>query len=164
MTYDFKQLKVLIVEENQPLTEITRSILKSFSITAVHCAANSDKAFQLFNEEKHDLILMDWMITPLNGLELTQKIRTDRSSPNPYVPIILMTGFSDKKRVMRARDMGITEFLAKPFTAHDLYRRIDQIITKPRAFVKAPDFFGPDRRRKILDSDDIPKRRESDSD
>ncbi len=162
MTYNFKQVKILIVEESQPITDITRSILKSFEITTVHVAANSDRAFEIFNEENHDIILMDWMVAPLNGIELTEKIRKDKHSPNPFVPIILMTGFSDRKRVTRARDAGITEFLAKPFTAHDLYRRIDQIISKPRPFVKAPDFFGPDRRRKIITEGLIPRRREED--
>jgi DNA-binding response OmpR family regulator len=73
-----------------------------------------------------------------------------------------MTGFSARERVIAARDTGVTEFLVKPFTANDLYKRIDHVIMKPRQFVKSPDFFGPDRRRKFLDGQNIPKRRQDD--
>jgi DNA-binding response OmpR family regulator len=64
------------------------------------------------------------------------------------VPVILMTGYSQKKRVLMARDSGITEFLVKPFTAKALYQRIEILIEKPRLFVKSNAYFGPDRRRK----------------
>lgn len=144
------------------MTQITVAILHGFGINFVQTARNSDKAYELFCEERHDLLLVDWMIKPLDGISLAQKIRMDSLSPNPFVPIILMTGFSEKRRVIQARDTGVTEFLVKPFTANDLYKRIDQIIMKPRQFVKSPSFFGPDRRRKMVDEDSTPKRRSSD--
>ena len=84
----------------------------------------------------------------MDGLELIEKIRNDEDSPDPFVPIILMTGYSNQVRVETARDSGMTEFLAKPFKARDLYTRIVQIIEKPRQFVKNDYFFGPDRRRR----------------
>lgn len=77
---------------------------------------------------------------PVDGISLTRRLRNDPLSPNQYVPVILMTGFSEKRRVMQARDVGVTEFLVKPFNARDLYRRIAQIIEKPRQFVRSEDF------------------------
>ena len=97
---------------------------------------------------------------PFDGIELTKKIRTDPRSPNPYVPIILMTGYSAQIRVMQARDTGVTEFLVKPFTAQDLYTRIEQVIEKPRQFVDTGEFFGPDRRRRVVKDYEGPFRRE----
>lgn len=144
------------------MTQITCAILKGFGIQKVHVAATSDLAFQRFRDEKYDLILIDWLIKPENGVKLTKKIRKDPHSPNPFVPIIIMTGFSERRRVVMARDNGVTEFLVKPFTANDLYRRIDHIIMKPRDFVEAPGFFGPDRRRKFVDEELTPKRRAED--
>ena len=84
----------------------------------------------------------------MDGISLAHRIRNDPASPNKFVPFVLMTGFSEKRRVMQARDAGVTEFLVKPFTARDLYRRLYQIIERPRQFVRSEDFFGPDRRRK----------------
>lgn len=164
MPYDFSKVKVLVVEESQPMTDITIALLNGFGIHQVQQAKNADRAYEMFCAERHDLLLVDWLIKPIDGIELAMKIRMDGLSPNPFVPIILMTGFSEKRRVIQARDTGVTEFMVKPFTANDLYKRIDQIIMKPRQFVKSPDFFGPDRRRKVIDDESTPKRRIEDSD
>src|SRR5690606_23036594 len=111
------------------------------------------------------IVIADWMMKPMNGIAFTERVRTDKKSPNPYVPIILMTGFSERRRVIEARDAGVTEFLVKPFTARDLYKRIVQVIERPRQFVRAENFFGPDRRRKRDRNDKYygPFRREVDS-
>lgn len=130
------------------MANITRDILKNFGFKIIHTADNGENGFTRFRQEKHDLLIIDWMMKPLNGLELTHKIRHDPLSPNPLVPIILMTGISEKAKVLEARDHGVTEFLLKPFTAEDLYKRLVQIIERPRQFVKCDSFFGPDRRRK----------------
>ena len=71
-----------------------------------------------------------------------------------------MTGYSAKLRVFEARDQGITEFLVKPFKAEDLYARLEKLIEKPRSFVDASNFFGPDRRRIKVKNYDGPQRRE----
>jgi DNA-binding response OmpR family regulator len=161
MAYDFSRMNVLIVEDNQPLANITRDILHTFGCNIIHTAENGEVAFRKFQEEHYDLLIIDWMMKPLNGLELTQKIRRDRLSKNPYVPIILMTGLSQKERVIEARDTGVTEYLLKPFTADDLYKRLVQIIERPRQFVKSDKFFGPDRRRRAAPDFHGPEKRKN---
>jgi DNA-binding response OmpR family regulator len=59
----------------------------------------------------------------------------------------MLTAFTDIDRVLRSRDAGITEFLAKPFTPATLYSRIVSVIEDQRPFVRCDGFFGPDRRR-----------------
>ena len=59
----------------------------------------------------------------------------------------MITGHTEKHRVEAARDAGVTEFLAKPITAHNLFSRIAEIVERPRAFVRCDSYFGPDRRR-----------------
>jgi two-component system chemotaxis response regulator CheY len=162
MAYDFSNVSVLIVEDNKPMVQITRAILETFGIQKIHAAFDGEHGFQKFNSDSYDIVIIDWMMKPMNGIELTEKIRRDPTSKDPYVPIILMTGFSEKKRVFKARDKGVTEFLVKPFTANDLYKRLVQIIERPRQFVKSDDFLGPDRRRKKINGDLIPKRRQDD--
>jgi two-component system chemotaxis response regulator CheY len=159
MAYDLTQLKILIVEDNQPMAAITKGILQTFGIKYVHTASNGEDGYKRFCEDKHDIIIADWSMKPVNGIELIKKIRQDKFSPNPYVPVIIMTGYSDKVRVLEARDNGATEFLVKPFTAQDLYKRLVQIIERPRQFVKNESFFGPDRRRKLSDDFNGPEKR-----
>ena len=74
-------------------------------------------------------------------------MRNATSSPNPYIPIIMVTGHTERHRVEAARDAGVTEILAKPITAQNLFSRIGEIVDHPRPFVKSVDYFGPDRRR-----------------
>ncbi len=61
----------------------------------------------------------------------------------------MLTGHSEKKRVLAARDAGITEFLAKPISAKGLYERIVNVVANPRPFIKTRTYFGPDRRRNV---------------
>jgi len=148
MAYNFRDLSVLVVEDSKPMMELTRSILDTFGIGTITTAENGNEGFHKFCTIKPDIVIADWMMKPINGIELAKKIRTNSNSPNPYVPYILMTGFSEKARVEQARDVGITEFLVKPFTVRDLYKRIELIIERPRQFVRSGNFFGPDRRRR----------------
>lgn len=162
MSYNFDRVRVLVIEDNSPMLEICKTLLLTFGIGEVLTAKNGDEGFKVFCKENPDIVLADWMMFPTDGISLTRRIRNDALSPNHYVPIILMTGFSEKKRVVQARDSGVTEFLVKPFTARDLYKRISQIIERPRQFVRSEDFFGPDRRRKADSAFSGPYRREND--
>ncbi len=147
MTYSFNKTKILLVEDNQPMLQLIKAVLQSFGVGKVITSLDGEEAFVKFCNTNPDLVITDWMMKPCDGIELCKKIRNDSKSPNQYVPIILMTGFSEKKRVINARDSGITEFLVKPFNTRDLYKRLFQIIEKPRQFIRCEHFFGPDRRR-----------------
>ncbi len=162
MAYDFGNITILVVEDNQPMLDITKSLLLTFGVGQVIGAKDGEVGFEKYKQHNPDIIIADWMMKPVDGISLTRRIRNDPSSPNQYVPIILMTGFSEKKRVLQARDSGVTEFLVKPFNAKDLYRRIVQIVERPRQYVKSVDFFGPDRRRKKDNSYKGPFKRETD--
>ena len=94
-----------------------------------------------------------------DGLELAQMIRQPESKGNPYAPIIMLTGHSEKRRVTVARDAGVTEFLAKPISAKGLYQRILNVVANPRPFIKTKTYFGPDRRRNTSNAYIGPERR-----
>lgn len=162
MPYEFHQVTVLIVEDNQPMLDLAKSILQTFGVGNVLTAKNGEEGFNLFCKHNPDIVIADWMMKPMDGISLTRRIRNDLKSPNKFVPVVLMTGFSEKRRVLQARDAGVTEFLVKPFNARDLYRRIAQVIERPRQFVRSEDFFGPDRRRSRNDEFTGPFRREDD--
>jgi two-component system, chemotaxis family, chemotaxis protein CheY len=148
MPYDLAQVKILIVEDMQPMLALTTSILGVFGFKNVYGAKNVEDGYALFRQYKPDLVITDWLMEPMDGIDLIHMIRKREDSPDPFVPIILMTGYSDQPRVEGARDAGVTEFLMKPYSARDMYARIVQIIEKPRQFVDTGEFFGPDRRRR----------------
>lgn len=148
MSYQLHRISVLVVEDNEPMLEIVKALLLTFGVGHVIGASDGETGFSRFCEYNPDIVIADWMMKPMDGMTFTRLIRGDERSPNSYVPVILMTGFSEKRRVLQARDAGVTEFLVKPFDARDLYKRLAQVIERPRQFVRSGDFFGPDRRRK----------------
>lgn len=148
MPYDLTRVKILIVEDMPPMLALTVSLLKLFGFKEVDGARDVESGYELFQRRSHDIVVTDWLMEPYDGMDLIRKIRRRGDSPNKFVPILLMTGYSDQKRVETARDEGVTEFLMKPYTARDMYARIVQIVERPRQFVDTGDFFGPDRRRR----------------
>lgn len=162
MPYQFENVSILLVEDNLPMLELAKALILSFGIQTVYTAKNGEDGFRLFCEHNPDLVITDWMMKPMDGISLTRRIRNDPRSPNQFAPVVLMTGFSERRRVVQARDAGVTEFLVKPFNARDLYKRINQIIERPRQFIRSEDFFGPDRRRKRVDGYQGPLKRETD--
>lgn len=160
MPYSLDKAKILVVDDMKPMLALTTSILKIFGFKHVFTASDGDFGFKTVVKEDPDLIITDWIMAPMDGLEFAKTVRRSPMAPNPYVPIMMMTGFSSRWRVENARDTGITEFLVKPFTSRDLYSRVVQIIERPRQFVDSGDFFGPDRRRKLVRDYQGPRRRD----
>jgi len=158
----FESLRVLIVEDNQHMRALLRTLLGSVGIRDVHEAGNGTAALAVLREKKCDLVLSDLAMKPMDGIDFTREIRTSPRSANPFMPIIMITGYTEKHRVEAARDAGVTEFLAKPITAQSLFSRIAKIVEQPRAFVRCETYFGPDRRRKSTENYAGPWRRHDD--
>lgn len=135
------------------------SVLNAYGIGKILEASNGERAYDLFQQHNPDIVITDWLMEPVDGLEFIRMIRQNKDSVNRLVPIIMMTGYSAIQRVTLARDLGTTEFLTKPFTGRDLAKRINLIINRPRDFVETDEFFGPNRRRKNGDTYQGPRRR-----
>ena len=162
MAFDFKKLSVLVVEDTPPMRKLIVSVLTNLGIGNVYSAADGKHGYEIYCRENPDIVILDWAMEPVSGLEMTLEIRKNQLSPNRMVPIILVTGFSALSRVAQARDAGATEFMVKPFSANDLAKRLAYVINKPRDFIDHPEYFGPDRRRRKNPDFKGPLRREED--
>jgi len=162
MGFKFERLSILIVEDTTPMRKLVTSVLETLGVGQILTASDGEEGFNIFCQENSDIVIADWHMLPMSGIDLVYKIRREQQSPNKMVPIVMMTGYSALPRVAQARDTGATEFLVKPFSANDLARRIAYVINKPRDFIETPDYFGPDRRRRIIDNYPGPKRRMAD--
>jgi two-component system, chemotaxis family, chemotaxis protein CheY len=138
---------VLLVEDNKHMQLLLKEILRSFRVKNVRVADDGADAIKEMRTFAVDLVIADWNMQPIDGLEFVKMIRTSSDSANPYVPVIMLTGHTETHRVFEARDSGITEFLAKPVSAKGLYQRICMVIEKPRQFIKTHTYTGPDHRR-----------------
>jgi CheY-like chemotaxis protein len=158
----FEHLKALIVEDNQHMRTLLRSLLNALGVMNVLEATNGEDAFILLRDKQPDIILTDLSMKPMDGIAFAREVRMSTASPNPYIPIIMVTGHTERHRIEAARDAGVTEVLAKPITAGNLFQRIGEIVDRPRAFVKCNDYFGPDRRRRATEDYAGPFRRRED--
>jgi two-component system, chemotaxis family, chemotaxis protein CheY len=156
---NFNRLRFLVIDDNAHMRRIMRSLLHGFGTRDVYEAEDGAAGLEAFTQYGPDIIITDWVMPIFDGLELVQIIRQPGANANPYIPIIMLTGHSKKHRVMRARDAGITEFLAKPISTTALYERILNLIANPRPFIRTKTYFGPDRRRNVAASYIGPERR-----
>jgi two-component system, chemotaxis family, chemotaxis protein CheY len=156
---DFKRLRFLVIDDNAHMRRILRTLLHGFGAREVYEAEDGASGLEAFTQYMPDLILADWAMPIFDGLELTQMIRQPGANAHPFVPIIMITGHTEKERVTAARDAGVTEFLAKPISAKALYQRIINVVANPRPFIKTKTYFGPDRRRNVNGNYLGPERR-----
>ena len=157
-----QSLKVLLIDDNQHMRAITSAVLQSAGGREVREASDGAAALEILREQSVDLAIVDFNMFPLDGVEFTRLVRNSPDTANPYLPIIMMTGHSEKSRVFEARDAGVTEFVVKPITAKAILDRIQAVIFHPRPYVKTDGYFGPDRRRSSASNYRGPRRRKTD--
>lgn len=162
MPSGFEQLSVLIVDDNAHMRALLRALLEAIGISTLAEARDGETAFAHLLEQETDLVLADMTMAPMDGIAFTRKVRTHTDSPNPFLPIIMITGHTGRHRVIEARDAGVNAFLAKPVSTGDIASHITAIITRPRPFVRCRGYFGPDRRRHGTDNHAGPWRRHDD--
>ena len=156
---DFHRLRFLVIDDNAHMRRIVRQLLHGFGSREIFEAEDGAAGLEAFGHHSPDIIITDWDMPVFDGIEFTKSVRQPGASANPFVPIIMLSGHSAKRRVLEARDSGITEFLAKPIAAKALYERILSVVLSPRPFIQSKDYFGPDRRRNSSINYSGPERR-----
>ncbi|MBL4864626.1 MAG: response regulator [Rhodobiaceae bacterium] len=145
--YDFSVLTAMFVDDSPYMRRLIHDLLIAMGFGRVITANDGESALALYKDEVPDILITDASMHPMDGYEFVRRIRTDPSNPNLYIPIIMLSGHVEMANIERARDNGVTEYLAKPVSATSLHQRVVSVIEQPRQFVKVGDYFGPDRRR-----------------
>jgi CheY-like chemotaxis protein len=157
--YRFDRLKILVVDDNIHMRKLVVTILQAFGVIQIFEAESGERAWTVLREANPDVVVLDWMMEGISGLDLVQMIRTDGQTPNPFVPVIMLTGHTHIDRVRQARDAGINEFIAKPVSVKTMMSRLMSVIENPRPFVRTKSYFGPCRRRRGNNEYRGPERR-----
>lgn len=156
---NLSQISVLVVDDNRQMRAVVRAILRGLSVGVVLEAETVAEAFAMVRRRDVDVIICDWVLNPGSGIDFVHQLRHDADSPNPYLPVIMMSAHAARSRIERARDAGATEFLVKPITINGVLAKFVEIIDRPRPFVRCEGYFGPDRRRRNDPRYDGPERR-----
>ena len=129
--YDLSQLNVVVAEDSEFMRKILVAMLKAIGVPSVRLCEDGASALDQLAERPADLVIADWNMLPMPGIELVKTLRRQAVSPCPDVPIIMVTGHTELDRVMEARKAGISGYLRKPISAQMLYDRIVQLIENP---------------------------------
>ncbi|MEO5335805.1 MAG: response regulator [Magnetospirillum sp. WYHS-4] len=146
--YVLTRLRFMVIDDDPHMRSMVINILRSFGVREIEEAEDGESAFERLKDFSPDIVFCDWQMGPMDGLAFTRRIRGNADSSGAFVPLIMITAHTEVGRVCTARDSGITEFLAKPISATTLYARICAVINRPRPFIRAKSFVGPDRRRR----------------
>ena len=156
--YNLDRLTVFLVEDNNFVGFTLENVLRQLQFREILTAGNGAEAVEhlkTVHENRKtnggagvDIVLSDLVMAPVNGLLLLRWVRSSKESPNRFVPFIMLSGGADEEHVHAARDLGATEFLAKPFSAATVCRYILEAIDYPRQFAASNKYYGPDRRRR----------------
>ena len=145
--YDLSNVSVLVVDKSVAMRALFRQLLKELNLGTTMIIPSGKDTVEHFNQDTPDLLIVDWVTSDISGLEVIRHVRTDEESQNQYAAIIMMSGLSSYDSIIKARDSGIHEFLAKPLSPKTLYEKVCHVIEHPRNFVRCDGYFGPDRRR-----------------
>jgi CheY-like chemotaxis protein len=159
--YDFESLTVLLVEDSKFMRSLLTNSLRVLGVGTIITRDHGGEAIEFLKLVKEDpmkagcqgvdIIISNWQMSPVDGMMLLRWLRRHADSPDRFIPFIMISAFSGKERVARAREMGISEFLTKPFTIKSVCDKIILTIEKQRQFVHTSSYFGPDRRRRKLE-------------
>lgn len=156
---DFGRLRALVVEDDRTTRDLVVSMLEGIGIGHVDRAVDGQQALNHLRVEQPDFIVSDVLMEPMDGISFARRLRTHRESPNPHLPVILLTAHTDRTTVLEARDAGVNAFVAKPVSTDELRRKITLVLNDPREFIRSEDYVGPDRRHRDVPLAGRPDRR-----
>ena len=120
-----KDMRVFIVDDYNTMLRILRNLLRQLDINNVDEATNGDTAYQMLQRTPPDLIISDWNMQPVTGLDLLKKVRADAKLK--HIPFIMVTAESKTENVVAAKQAGVSNYIVKPFNAETLRAKIASV-------------------------------------
>ena len=138
--------RVLIVDPNPHSARMLTEIIKGLGANEIVTEPNNDRALRAAAELEPGIVFIERTGDKLDGEALARSLRRSHLDCR-RAPIIMVTSEATATTILGARDAGVHEFLRKPFTSADLFKRVENVALKPRDWVEAVGYVGPDRRR-----------------
>lgn len=118
-------MAILIVDDYKTMLRIIRNLLKQIGFDNVDEATDGSTALQRLREKNYGLVISDWNIEPMTGLQLLKEIRSD--SKLKHIPFIMITSESRTENVIAAKEAGVSNYIVKPFNADTLKQKLQAI-------------------------------------
>ncbi|HEX5508048.1 MAG TPA: response regulator [Pseudolabrys sp.] len=144
--YLIRKSRVLVVDDSQFMRSIVRGLLTTIGVKEIFEASDGIGALEKIRENSPDVLVLDWEMPLLNGPELVRIVRSPGVFPMPDIPIIILSGHGERKKILEAVKLGVNEFLCKPVSAKSLRDRMVSILLRPRPNVWRGAHYGPEPR------------------
>ncbi len=157
-----KMQRVMVVDPNPATGRLLAEHMRPLGGVQIFAAPSAEKGYAMARATDPQLIFVEHAQNGVDGLAFTRKIRRSDLVCRE-APIIMCTAEATAEAIFGARDAGVHEFMRKPFTIKDLERRLEAVTLKPRDWIEAVAYVGPDRRR--FNSADYkgPRKRKADA-
>ena len=151
--YDFDRVNVLLAEDSPFIRSLLVNSLKVLGVGNVFAVEHGGDAIHFLQRgvQQIDIVISNWDMHPIDGMMFLRWVRRHKDSPDRFVPFVMITSYTEPERIVQAREMGVSEILAKPFTIKNIGEKLISLIERPRQFVHTKEFFGPDRRRRKIE-------------
>ena len=120
-----KSIKFLIVDDYKTMLRIIRNVLRQIGLTNVDEANDGAEALAMIKQADYGLVISDWNMQPMTGLELLQQVRADARLAK--LPFIMVTAESKVENIVAAKQAGVSNYVVKPFSAETLRAKIDAV-------------------------------------
>lgn len=121
-----KNMKIMIVDDYSTMLRIIRNLLRQLDFINVDEANNGGDALQKLRESPFNLIISDWNMEPMTGLDLLKEVRADAKLK--HIPFIMITAESKTENVVAAKQAGVSNYIVKPFNAETLKTKMASVI------------------------------------
>lgn len=142
----FRTVTVAVAAEDRAAAKLVKKVLAPLGCATVHIVHDAIATLSLLKRVAIDILIMDRDLGTCGGLETVRLLRQAHDSPGRTVPIIYLSPQVSPAEIQDALQAGITEFVAKPFSARSLLGAVHAVVEQPRAFIMSPGYIGPDRR------------------
>lgn len=121
-----RNMSILVVDDYKSMVRIVRGMLNQLGFQNIDDAPNGEAALALIRENTYGLILSDWNMQPMTGLELLVKVRAEERTRN--TPFVMVTAEAKAENVVAARKAGVNNYVIKPFTLAVLKQKLSSVL------------------------------------
>ncbi len=123
-------MRILIVDDHEPMRKIIKNILRQAGLEDLDESPDGKDAIMKLKEKSFDLVLLDWNMPGMNGLEVLKTMKSDQRLKD--VPVIMVTAESSREKIIEAINFGVSDYIVKPFTGEVLKKKIESVTSRSK--------------------------------
>lgn len=122
-------MAILVVDDHHVMRKTIAYFLRQLGITNILFAEDGEAAWKIINDTRVDLLLLDWNMPHMSGLDLLERIR--QSEAYEEMPVVMVTAESGEEHVLSAIAAGVTDYIVKPFAPIVLHKKVAEVVARP---------------------------------